>query len=102
MNIKIPVLLKDDSWFKHRDKLEEEYEELYKAIERVAYIGDTDEEDLLHIAEEALDNIEVCIGILDKLEQIDKKIIEKANLLHVKKLASRGWQFKTILECKED
>lgn len=104
MNIKLPVLEKNDSWGKHLEKVEEESLELYEAIERVIYIGEEeiDESVLLHIAEEAFDNIEVCIGILDKLEQEHKGIIEKANLLHIKKLAERGWQFKSVLELKED
>lgn len=101
MKLNLPVLQKDDSWEKHRDKSEEESVELYRAIQEVIH-GECDENKLLHIAEEALDNIEVSIGILDKLEQIDKEIIKKANLNHIKKLENRGWNFKRILEIRED
>lgn len=99
MNIKIPVLQKIDSWEKHLDKQQEEAEELREAIVNVAYLERNNEKNLLHIAEEALDNIEVCIGILDKL---GKEIVEKANIEHIKKLEKRGWNFKNVLEIRED
>lgn len=101
MDIKLPVLFKNDSWEEHQEKVVEENFELFEAIENLNDI-DVKEEHLLHIAEEAFDNIEVSLGILDKLEQEHKGIIEKANLLHIKKLVERGWKFKTVLEIRED
>jgi galactokinase/mevalonate kinase-like predicted kinase len=98
----LPVLQKDDSWGEHLDKQQEESEELREAIVKVAYLEEYNEKNLQHIAEEALDNIEVCIGILDKLEQIDKRIVKKANANHIKKLLERGWKFKKLLTIKED
>ncbi|MGF7059266.1 hypothetical protein [Brassicibacter mesophilus] len=102
MELKLPVLQKDDKWEEHMDKVEEESLELYDAIEALSYYENITEKQLLHIAEEALDNIEVCIGILDKLEKIDKRIVKKANANHIKKLLERGWKFKKLLTIKED
>lgn len=99
MELKLPVLQKDDNWEKHLEKVEEESLELYEAIEALSYYENITVNQLLHIAEEALDNIEVCIGILDKL---GKEITEKANVNHIKKLAERGWKFKAVLEIRED
>ncbi len=99
MNMKIPVLKKNDSWEEHQEKVVEENFELFEAIENL--IVDVKKEHILHVAEEAFDVIEVALGILDKLEQEHKGIIEKANLIHIKKLAGRGWSFKKVLEIRE-
>lgn len=101
MELKLPVLQKDDNWEQHMDKVEEESLELYDAIEALSYYENITEKQLLHIAEETFDNIEVAIGILDKLEQIDKRIVKKANANHIKKLIDRDWKFKTVLEIRE-
>lgn len=104
MKLNLPVLQKDDSWEEHSNKLFEECKELDKEIwDKSNDITErTEEEKSLSIAEETLDVIEVCIGILDKLEQDNKGIVEKANLNHVRKLVERGWQFKAVLEIRED
>lgn len=102
MNLKLPILQKNDSWGEHQKKSVEENLELFEAIEVIQLKEYITENDLLHTAEEVLDNIEVCIGILDKLEQIDKRIVKKANANHIKKLLERGWKFKKLLEVKED
>lgn len=82
------VLDKKDGWKKHKDKVKEEAAELVEAIE---------ERDSAHIAEEALDNIQVSIGILDKLhyEGID---IQQAVYKHNKKLTNRGWNYKAVIK----
>ncbi len=101
MELKLPVLEKDDNWEQHRDKEEEESVELYNALQEVIF-EECSEDKLLHIAEESFDVIEVAIGILDKLEQIDKRIVKKANANHIKKLLERGWKFKKLVTIIED
>jgi NTP pyrophosphatase (non-canonical NTP hydrolase) len=82
------VIDKNDSWGMHKAKAHEECLELIEAI---------NENDELHIAEEALDNIQVSIGILDKLssEGVDiQTVINK----HNKKLINRGWKSKITIK----
>jgi len=68
-------------------KHKEEAAELVEAIRK---------EDKYQIAEEVLDEIQVCIGILDKLENegID---IEQIFLKHNKKLVNREWKGKGVV-----
>lgn len=82
------VLDKDDRWNMHKSKVYEECIELADAIKE----GDKD-----HIAEEALDNIQVAIGILDKLHQ-EGVDIQKAISMHNKKLNDRGWKHKRTIK----
>lgn len=83
------VLDKKDSWKKHRDKVEEESTELVEAIK---------EKDPAHIAEEALDNIQVSIGVLDKLYCLGLIDIQQAIDKHNKKLVDRGWNHKAVVK----
>jgi NTP pyrophosphatase (non-canonical NTP hydrolase) len=86
--MKLMVLDKNDNWGLHKAKVYEESLELVEAIK---------EGDNAHIAEEALDVIQVAIGILDKLhhEEID---IQQAVFKHNKKLANRGWDAKAFIK----
>lgn len=86
--MKLMVLAKKDTWKKHSEKVEEEALELIEAIK---------EKDPVHIAEEALDNIQVSIGVLDKLchEGVD---IQQAIYRHNKKLVDRGWDHKAVVK----
>ncbi|GIW49183.1 MAG: hypothetical protein KatS3mg079_659 [Caloramator sp.] len=87
------ILEKDDSYTDMFSKLHEEVEEVSTEIIKHA----TEKEDTKEkIAEETLDVIQVCIGILDKLEKegIDiAKEIEKHNM----KLLRRGWRYKEVV-----
>lgn len=78
------------SWNDISEKFHEEATELKEAI---------GENNNLHIAEEALDVIQVCIGILDKLGQegID---VHQMFLRHNKKLIKRHWMEKGVVEIK--
>lgn len=82
--LKMMVLDKNDSWGTHIGKIYEESAELIEAIA---------EGDHVHMVEEALDNIQVALGVLDKLQQegID---IQQAVYRHNKKLIHRGWGIK--------
>lgn len=86
--MKLMVLDKNDNWGLHKAKVYEECLELADAIK---------EGDNVHIAEEALDIIQVAIGILDKLhhEGID---IQQAAYRHNEKLAARGWDTKAVIK----
>lgn len=86
--MKLMVLDKKDKWKEHEKKISEESEELVEAIKE----GNTE-----HIAEEALDNIQVSIGVLDKLysEGVD---IQDAVHMHNKKLVGRGWKHKAVVK----
>lgn len=82
------VLKKDnETYFNLFNKLVEEVIEVRE--EMIAYKKE-------NLVSETLDVIQVCIGILDKLEQDGikiKKEIEKHNL----KLLQRGWRYKKVL-----
>lgn len=86
--MKLMVLNKEDKWKTHKDKVDEESTELIEAIKE----GNT-----AHIAEEALDNIQVNIGILDKLYH-DGVNIEEAVHTHNRKLVNRGWKHKAVVK----
>lgn len=87
------ILEKNDEYIDMFSKLHEEIEEVSCEIIKHA----TEKEDTKEkIAEETLDVIQVCIGILDKLEQegIDiPNAIEKHNM----KLLRRGWRYKEVV-----
>ncbi|RMD05064.1 hypothetical protein D9O40_00820 [Clostridium autoethanogenum] len=82
------VLDKKDKWKEHEKKVNEESEELVEAIKE----GNT-----THIAEEALDNIQVSIGVLDKLYH-EGMNIEEAIFTHNRKLVNRGWKHKAVVK----
>lgn len=82
------VLDKKDKWKTHKDKVDEESTELIEAIK---------EGNVSHIAEEALDNIQVSIGVLDKLYH-EGVNIEEAIYAHNKKLVGRGWKHKAVVK----
>lgn len=91
--MKIPVLDKDDSWEYTQEKLIEEYIELQNAINDLRKRDGTIE----HVAEETFDVIQICVGILDKLESKHPGIATKENKKHLKKLINRGWNIKNLL-----
>lgn len=85
---KVLGINKEDETFKDMaENNEEEAKELKEALES---------EDLLKIGEETLDQIQVCIGILDKLasEGID---IDQLAKRHNKKLVMRNWREKGVV-----
>lgn len=96
-DIRIPVLKKDDDWENHVDKLLEEAIEL---IDEIEYIEKDLFEEVSHecIVEEALDVVQVCIGILDKVESEYPGTIKKNIQKHYIKLLQRGWKVKEILK----
>jgi len=95
-------LQKDDNWKKHLEKMKEESKELQEAIEAILDSEDITKEQLEHIAEETLDIMEVGVGIFDKLKNQYNMNLRAASVEHIKKLASRGWRFKTVLRVEED
>lgn len=84
------VLDKNDTWKVSKDKIDEESTELIEAIK---------EGDSQHVAEETLDTIQVCIGILDKLYQNGINIQEEV-YKHNKKLVDRGWKHKAVVKAQ--
>lgn len=76
-----------DGWDKISSKLNEESKELMDAIE---------ERDLMHIAEEVQDLIQVCIRVFVLLKK-KKMNLEQLNLRHNRKLVKRGWQHIRII-----
>lgn len=76
-----------DEW---KEKLTEEKGELLEAMEE----GSRE-----HILEEALDVIQVVIGILVSHYKVDRKEFKRAIKIHNTKLMNRGWNFlETILK----
>ncbi|WP_129600590.1 hypothetical protein [Anaerophilus nitritogenes] len=98
--ILIPVLKKDHDWDKHMEKVDEESQELNKAIQEV--VSNKDEKSLDHVAEEAFDIIQVAIGILDKVEKESYGIVKKMSGKHYGKLVYRGWRIDKVLRVEED
>lgn len=78
------------SWRDISNKLDEEATELMVALH---------EQDKAHISEEALDVIQIAIGILDKLER-EGVDINQEFLRHEKKLINRHWKPKGEIEIK--
>ncbi|MDR3593802.1 hypothetical protein [Clostridium sp.] len=76
-----------DTWDKVKSKLEEEYKELIEAIE---------ERNLLHVAEETFDVIQVAIRSLVLLKK-ENLNLEQLNMRHNRKLVNRGWQHVNII-----
>ena len=69
------------------DKLYEESLEVQTAL---------DNRDFLNLQEELFDTIQVCIGILDKLDREGLSLRTGLNKHH-KKLVSRGWTSKKMI-----
>ncbi|WP_027309306.1 hypothetical protein [Caloramator sp. ALD01] len=87
------ILEKNDEYIDMFYKLHEEVDEL--SCELIKHVTEK-EETKLKIAEETLDVIQVCIGILDKLEKEGIEIakeVEKHNM----KLLKRGWRYKSVV-----
>lgn len=88
--INIPILVKNDGWRQHGDKLMEEANELAKAI---------DNNDKENLVEELFDVAEVLIGIADKLNDEGIGLTEGC-FKHRSKLIKRGWKTKGIVRVK--
>jgi NTP pyrophosphatase (non-canonical NTP hydrolase) len=86
--MKLMVLDENDSWGLHKCKVYEGCLELVDAIKG---------EDKAHMAEKALDIIQVAIGILDRLncEGID---MQQVLYRHNKKLVARGSDAKAVIK----
>lgn len=101
--MKIPVLERNEklgldntqwTWEEIQEKLSEEYIELQNAIVHLRKSYGT----IDHIAEETFDVIQICIGILDKVESIYPGMTRKMAKRHLNKLIERGWDMKDILQ----
>lgn len=88
--MRMPILDKNDTYEESFEKLKEETKEVGQAI---------DNKDKLNLAEECLDTIQVCIGLLIKLAA-DGIDINQSILRHCKKLSDRKWRFLGWIECK--
>lgn len=78
------------SWKDILKKIDEESTELTLALCK---------EDKANIAEETLDLIQLCAGVLDKLER-EGTDIDQEFLKHEKKLINRKWKSKGIIDIK--
>lgn len=94
MSIGMPVLDKEEELDQHFNKL---LEEQYEVNHEILIMLITEKDNREKIIEEALDSIQVKIGLLDYFK-VTKKDIEK----HMDKLKSRGWKFKKILKIEEE
>lgn len=79
------ILDKEETLTKEFVKLQEEFKEVSKAIEL---------NDIENIAEEVLDVVQVCIGMLETLQETKNIDIRQEVGRHVKKLVERGWKDK--------
>lgn len=89
----IAVLEKEEIFIKHFEKLLEEVGELHEEVGINTYVNKE------KAISEALDVIQVCIGLIDKLEP-NNAGIEKAVNAHFEKLKGRGWKFKKLIELR--
>jgi NTP pyrophosphatase (non-canonical NTP hydrolase) len=88
----------------HNDRLKQDNNKWSWADIGIKHIEESDElleaiaeEDMRHIAEEVLDEIQVCVGILDKLER-EGINIEQIFLRHNEKLVNREWKGKGVVK----
>lgn len=79
------ILDKDESLEKEADKMQEECEELIRAIE----LKDKD-----NTLEEIWDVIQVAVGMLYTLQETENANIKISLQKHLKKLVDRGWKDK--------
>ncbi|MDO6353548.1 hypothetical protein Q3V94_02675 [Caloramator sp. CAR-1] len=87
------ILKKDDTYVSILNKAKEEVDELWEELFKYEIDNIDNKEE---IAAETLDVIQVCIGLLDKLETEGmniRKAVEKHNL----KLLNRGWKYKKVI-----
>ena len=99
-DLRLPILVKDDTFEQHIEKLQEEVSELIEEL-RVLHLH-PDKKQAVKVLSEALDNMQVIIGVIDNTaERFDIKL-KDAEFDHVTKLYSRGWNFKKFLRLKED
>jgi len=75
------------NWDCFMEKFGEEGCEVYRAIEN---------KDMVNLQEELFDVIQVCIGMLDKLDREGLSFRNGLNKHH-KKLVSRGWTSKKMI-----
>lgn len=87
------ILEKNDEYIDMFYKLHEEVDEL--SCELIKLVTEK-EETKRKIAEETLDVIQVCIGILDKLEKEGVNLREEVEK-HNMKLLNRGWKYKGVV-----
>ncbi|TCO79110.1 nucleoside triphosphate pyrophosphohydrolase family protein [Marinisporobacter balticus] len=106
MNILIPILKKDETWKQHKKKLVEEYAELHNELTRTQFLEKdgavVDEEQIGKVVEEAMDVIQVAVGIIYKALETHREIAIKKIQGHFVKLFDRGWKFIKILRMEED
>ena len=86
-NDKLGINKENESWIDIINKHNEESKEVIEAIEN---------EQLVEIGEETLDQIQVCIGILDKLSNSGINI-NSLITKHNQKLVNRGWVEKSYI-----
>ncbi|AKL96646.1 hypothetical protein CACET_c32020 [Clostridium aceticum] len=107
-DVKLPVLEKDDNWIIHIEKLKEESKELTTVVEILDYIEQhetnikTPEKAAADAMGEALDVMQVCIGIIEKVMEKHPQILKQVVDQHLTKLSRRGWNFRKMLQIHED
>lgn len=82
----IPILWKRDPWVEHLGKLIEEFTELCHELHDIQ----TGVGDIERVASEAMDVIQVAIGIIDATGADPLKVMQD----HASKLTGRGWSIK--------
>lgn len=86
----IPILWKRDRWDDHLGKLSEEFVKLCHELHDMQ----NGEGDLNKLTSEAMDVIQVAIGIIEMSGQSWSAVINK----HTDKLLDRGWSIKGWIE----
>lgn len=96
--MKIPVLVKNETWKKHMEKLNEEVKELQYEV--FTFCPKDAKGDCKKIAGETFDIIQVAIGMLDKIEDQYPGMIKSIAEEHLIKLMKRGWSIKKVLDVR--
>lgn len=91
----LPVLQKNDSYSDMKDKLREELGELEEALQRYQVTGSNDDREA--VVAEVLDCIQVCLGMLDRLEQEGAQISQATHHHFMKLINRQMWVVKDVL-----
>ena len=95
-NLIFPLLDKNHDWQQHLEKHREEAGELMDAIMNIRERG------LEGILEEAMDTIQVSIGIIHKVDKENPALVREANIKHYLKMFTKGFEVCEILKLEGD
>jgi len=91
-NERLNIDKKTETHIELAEKVKEECKELIEALHGT---------DMEHIVEEALDVLQLSVGLMDRACSCKGLSLDKQINLHNMKLIGRGWDYKKMLEIQE-